>query len=195
MTDWVSIANSSVAPKAPVTSELVTALRDNTVVSTWEFYDTVYDYTLDGSVSVITSPNFEDGWEYGFRHLNLVQNSGSSNYFVVGQYDEANNESARRNTGSAWASGTLVGGNSLMTVAFPRVPGTSLGSCGGTESDNNINWFTALNPTWSSNETDRVIRNFSWWWSTGANNYQQDGGSFAGGSILMYRRKENISDA
>ena len=64
MTDWVGITNSAIAPKAPVTSELMTALRDNTVVTMWETVATIYDSAVDGNVDTIESPTLEDGWDY-----------------------------------------------------------------------------------------------------------------------------------
>lgn len=72
MTDWVDIANSAIAPKAPVTSELMTALRDNTVVTMWEDVVTFYDYSIDGAVLSATTPDFEDGWDYGITFEGLT---------------------------------------------------------------------------------------------------------------------------
>jgi hypothetical protein len=202
MTDWVSIANSAVAPKAPVTSELVTALRDNTVVSTWEFYDTVYDYTLDGGVGVITTPNFEDGWEYGFRLLDLKQSSGDR-IFVVGAYDETNNEwSGQTLHQFSRPAETKFGGNSFLPIVLPRVPAVQFNAPDvQDENDEGIsNWdqaFRALKFPSGVSTKDKVIRNLRWYWwnGTGSVNSTATTVNFTGGTILMYRRKENISDA
>jgi hypothetical protein len=201
MTDWVSIANSAVAPKAPVTSELVTALRDNTVVSTWEFYDTVYDYTLDGAVGVITTPNFEDGWEYGFRLLDLKQSTGDR-HFVVGAYDETNNEWSGKNLYVLKdPAETKFGGNSFVQIALPRVPAGSFYTSDVIDpNDRTVSWAGALGYTnfaSGASTKDKVIRNLRWYWWDGTGSVASTATTvnFTGGTILMYRRKENISDA
>ena len=71
MTDWVDIANSAVAPKAPVTSELMNALRDNTITTMWEDVSVIYDFAVDGAVNSVTTPLLEDGWDYGLVFSDL----------------------------------------------------------------------------------------------------------------------------
>lgn len=83
MTDWVDIANSAVAPKAPVTSELMNALRDNTITTMWETVATVYDSAIDGTVASVTTPTFEDGWDYGITFNNILCAAGGTASFQV----------------------------------------------------------------------------------------------------------------
>lgn len=86
MTDWTTIADAQVDPKAPVTSELMTALRDNPlaiaagatgappIFSGWYPYDTVthgdgndgvfYDYSVDGAVSSVEVSGLDPRGEY-----------------------------------------------------------------------------------------------------------------------------------
>lgn len=195
MTDWVNIANSAVAPKAPVTSELVTALRDNTVVSTWEFYETVYDAALDGSVSLITTPNFEDGWEYGFRAESLGHSSGGSYAAGIDAYDETNN---------AWFpfTSTLYGISSsdafsllpMSAPMLPRIPQTRLRTYEAQvfRRDSDGSGSVGFENIISNGALDRVWRNFRFSLTNGTTYGVVP---ITKGKVLMYRRKENISDA
>jgi hypothetical protein len=86
MTTWTSISNAAVAVGGIPSSSTVTALRDNPsaiaeaasgapiVVSGWHPIDKVtigdgktgliYDWAINGTVANVTTPDFEDGWEY-----------------------------------------------------------------------------------------------------------------------------------
>lgn len=208
MTDWVNIANSAVAPKAPVTSELVTALRDNTVVSTWEFYETVYDATLDGAVSVITTSNFEDGWEYAIRIVDWSHNSGNYLYPCLGVYDEANNEWVDNFFGTDGTAASSWGGNQFMIINLPRVPAASIHGTAQTSSNpattgpalgafsKTISWAPQ---TWwtgaSTNENNRVLRNLRFFWTNTTTAPHTPIAQSDAGVIKLYRRKENVSDA
>lgn len=86
MTTWTSISNAAVAVGGIPSSNTVTALRDNVAAAQegaagapvsvygWEPVDKVsvgdgkrgvfYDFSIDGSSSAITTPNFVDGYEY-----------------------------------------------------------------------------------------------------------------------------------
>lgn len=106
MTDWTTITDSQVDPKAPVTSELMTALRDNPaalaeratgapyVESVWYPYNSdvvggsdgiIYDFDVDGGVNTVESPDFEAGYDYrfiisGWRHNSSGSGLGNSLY-------------------------------------------------------------------------------------------------------------------
>ena len=83
---WTNIPNADVAIGAPLSTALMTALRDNTEAiaeqpsgaiynqAMWHPYNGVeigdgndgvyYDNAVDGNVSSVDSPEFEDGYEY-----------------------------------------------------------------------------------------------------------------------------------
>ena len=68
--DWTDISNSNIDQDSPATETLFQAIRDNINASQWNYYDdstgVIYDFAVDGAVSVITTPDFEDGYDYGF---------------------------------------------------------------------------------------------------------------------------------
>lgn len=86
MTSYIAITNSEVQPEAPITSELMTKLRDNPIAISegatgappikagWYPFDMatvgdgadglLWDHAATGTVSAVTSPTFEAGWEY-----------------------------------------------------------------------------------------------------------------------------------
>lgn len=88
MTTWTDISNAAVAVGGIPSSTTVTALRDNPlalaesasgapiVASSWHPYNKVsvgdgkdgvfYDFSLTGAQTTITSPDFDDGYEYRF---------------------------------------------------------------------------------------------------------------------------------
>lgn len=94
MTAFTDITNSQIDADSPVTQPLMTALRDNTpataegssgapVVATgWHPYDMVsvgdgndgliYDHSVDGATTTVTSPTLEDGYEYMIRLDGIV---------------------------------------------------------------------------------------------------------------------------
>jgi len=105
MATWTDTTTMDTAPDAPVTSELMTALRDNPVAlagavsnvpyikTIWHPYNgedpsdgftgVIWDQSVDGNVSSIVSPTFENGWEYAFLFEGIGTNyvGGSSLQF------------------------------------------------------------------------------------------------------------------
>ena len=86
MADWLNITDTQVDPDAPLTSQLAYGWRDNVIAaregavnspyeaSGWHPYDGVtigdgvtgiiYDFAVHGAVTSVTTPDFEDGYEY-----------------------------------------------------------------------------------------------------------------------------------
>lgn len=86
MADWLNITDTQVDPDAPLTSQLAYGWRDNPiaiaegaagapyVAAGWHPYDGVtigdgatgiiYDFAVHGAVASVTTPDFEDGYEY-----------------------------------------------------------------------------------------------------------------------------------
>ena len=86
MTTYTTIPDTDIDQDSPVTQPLMTALRDNpiaiaegasdapVVAAGWHPYDMIsvgdgndgliYDYAVDGGVTIIETPAFEDGYDY-----------------------------------------------------------------------------------------------------------------------------------
>lgn len=95
MTSYITITEEETDPGAPGTSELWKKWRDNPIAiaersigaplinSGWYPYDMVnigdgadgiiYDYSVDGSVSNVTSPTLDVGWDYALVISDLGQ--------------------------------------------------------------------------------------------------------------------------
>lgn len=88
MTTYTTIPNGDIDQDSPVTQPLLTALRDNPIATAegasgspvifagWHPYNltevgstetgVIYDFSIDGTVASVESPNFADGFEYAF---------------------------------------------------------------------------------------------------------------------------------
>jgi len=100
MATWTNISNAAVAVGGIPSSTTVTALRDNpsalaesasgapVVFAGWHPYDKVsvgdgktgviYDFTVNGGVTSVTSPDFVDGYEYRFFGLIHALNTSAT---------------------------------------------------------------------------------------------------------------------
>ena len=105
MTTWTTISNASVAVGAIPSSTLITALRDNpsaaqesaagapVSVYGWVPVDKVtvgdgkrgviYDFSVDGSVTTITTANFVDGYEYRMVVSDLTPSASAQVQFEI----------------------------------------------------------------------------------------------------------------
>jgi len=142
MTTYTTIPNSDIDADSPVTTTLMQAYRDNVaataegstdspVLSTgWHPYDMVtvgdgndgaiYEFSVDGTVATITTPDFEDGYEYMLRFVNI----GGSNPGAP------MNCNLYRETDAAYTNLTITSGidatsgyDGLLRIYFPRVRG------------------------------------------------------------------------
>jgi len=99
MTSYITITDTETDPSAPLTAELAKKWRDNPIAiaegstgapyaqSGWHPYDGVtigdgadgvfYDFTVDGAVSSVETPNFVDGYEYQIYYNGLTVSSGA----------------------------------------------------------------------------------------------------------------------
>lgn len=96
MTSFIGVTESQSDPFAPLTSELVKQLRDNPIAqmegatgspeihTNWVPYNVVsggtgviWDYSVDGAVGVVETPNFESRFEYKLFAENLTINDAS----------------------------------------------------------------------------------------------------------------------
>jgi len=105
MTTWTSISNAAVAVGGIPSSTTMTALRDNVAAAQesaagapvsvygWEPIDKVsvgdgkrgliYDYSIDGSVTTITTANFVDGYEYRMVVSDLAPSGSAQVQFEI----------------------------------------------------------------------------------------------------------------
>ncbi len=140
MTTYTAIPNGDIDQDSPVTQPLMTLLRDNPIAisegstgapyaqAAWHPYNGVtigdgnnggfYDQTTDGAVSSITTPDFEDGYEYLVR-LQQISVSFSGATLAVDLYKETDGAYQNVSTSTAItnAAETLDG---IFRIGFPR---------------------------------------------------------------------------
>lgn len=124
MASFTDIPTASLAVGKPVTSSLVTSLRDNTLAAVWHPYNKttigdantglVYDFSVSGTVSTIVTPDFVDGYEYMLVFDGISHNSGTTpTYLQMELY---------RETSAAYTSAkTLEAGNASPAVISGQV--------------------------------------------------------------------------
>jgi hypothetical protein len=142
MTTYTTIPNSDIDADSPVTTTLMQAYRDNVaataegstdapVLSTgWHPYDMVtvgdgndgaiYEFSVDGAVATITTPDFEDGYEYMLRFVNLGV-SAPLPTMNCNLYRET--DAAYTNLTVSTGMAAALGFDGLLQIYFPRVPG------------------------------------------------------------------------
>jgi hypothetical protein len=209
VTTWLEIANGDVDQDSPVTQPLMTGLRDNVraaaegstgapVLSAgWHPYDKadtdssavgdVYDFSTDGALATVTSPTFENGYEYAFIFDGVSSNNASATTLNIALYRDT---SAAYSTALPIMSG-LTGASELvfgtLQVQLPRVArwmhstkwiaeGHSI-----TGSSLSVTSGTDANITTGAKQTVSLAR------------FSFNFGSFDGGTIRMIRRREYIS--
>lgn len=108
MTTYTAIPTASLAVDKPGTSPLVLALRDNPAAiaegdpsapvnrSGWHPYDkvtngdafvgTIYSFAVDGTVATLTTPDFEDGYEYQIQFENVGTSFGATDDLQINVY-------------------------------------------------------------------------------------------------------------
>lgn len=111
MTTYSTISNPAVAVGGIPSSATVTALRDNPIAiaesasgapilsAGWHPYDKVsvgdgttgllYDHTVNGAQATITTPDFEDGWEYKIVARALGHTNGTARTLTIQVYDSS----------------------------------------------------------------------------------------------------------
>ena len=133
MTTYTSISNALVAVGAKPFATTVQALRDNplaiaeatsgapVVAAGWHPYNKVtagdantgliYSFAVNGAQATVTSPDFEDGYEYAFLLNHISASSGTTNTMRINMY---------RQTTAAYAgvqaiSAATIGGSVTST--------------------------------------------------------------------------------
>jgi hypothetical protein len=137
MTTYTTIPNSDIDADSPVTTTLMQAYRDNVaataegstdapVLSTgWHPYNMVTvgdgnDFSVDGAVATITTPDFDDGYEYMLRFVN-VGVSATLPTMNCNLYRET--DAAYTNLTVSSGLNAALGYDGLLQIYFPRVIG------------------------------------------------------------------------
>jgi hypothetical protein len=199
MTTYSTISNAAVAVGAIPSSTTVTALRDNPIAiaeaaagapvifAGWHPVTKVtvgdgvigkyYDFSVDGAVASITSPDFEDGYEYRIIIDGASHGSGASRAFSVGLYEETD---AAYET--VYTSATIASSQTVfldMEILMPRLSkATHIVRVNGRVSG------VTINDTWLTSGTNKILNvKFNW-----------DGGiTFDAGKVYLFRRREFAS--
>lgn len=202
MTTYTAISNASVAVGAIPSSATVTALRDNpsaiaesasgapVVAAGWHPVTKVtvgdgeagllYDFATSGAQATVTTPDFEDGYEYRIICSDIKNNSAGSPRFQVNAYFQTDAVYRRVYF--------TIGGNSSARFGvdfeflIPRVSKQThfFRAVGFTNS-------TMLNETYIENIYDATVQKLL----RAQMSFETD--SIAGGKIWLMRRREYIS--
>lgn len=138
MTTWTTIANSAVAVGGIPSSATVTALRDNpsaiaetssgapVVFAGWHPVDKIsvgdgkrgvlYDFSIDGTVASVVTPDFVDGYEYRIVVSDLSHNNSFDSSFLIELYKETSASYADAiNTGTLSNTASVSVDSEIMT--------------------------------------------------------------------------------
>lgn len=91
---WTDIPNGDIDQDSPATETLFTAIRDNIIAQSWSYYDdgdgVIYNHAVDGNVTTIVSPDFDDGYEYLFvaDELDGTSDTVFPNLNIEAYYDQ-----------------------------------------------------------------------------------------------------------
>ena len=143
MTSWTSISNAAVAVGGIPSSATVTALRDNpsalaegvsgapVMVSGWHPVDKVtigdgktgliYDFAVNGTQANVTSPNFEDGYEYRIFGVNISHNDANPRSLIVELFKQTSASWVSIGTFPSVSSGTEIYFD--VEIIMPRIAG------------------------------------------------------------------------
>lgn len=198
MTTWTTISNAAVAVGAIPSSATVTALRDNpsaiaesasgapVVAAGWHPVDKVtigdgkagliYDFAVNGTASVITTPNFADGWEYRLLGFDMESSIGDDRLNFDGQFETDGFERIRYST-----NGVGVFAFDLEIVT-PRISKRTHFMNGYVARNGDVN-IANVDALSFQNPAQKLI-NARLYFSTG---------NFSAGKVYFFRRREYAS--
>lgn len=206
MTTYSAISNASVAVGGIPSSATVTALRDNpiaiaesssgapVVAAGWHPVSKVtvgdgqagllYDFAVSGAQATVTTPDFEDGYEYRIVCADIQHNAGASVRFQVNAYYQT--DAAYQRVWYTVAGGSTARFGVDMEFLVPRV--TKRG-----------HFFRAIGFLRSGTTT--TVIGEAYLENTYVTTAQKilraqmsfESGSIAGGQIWLMRRREYIS--
>lgn len=140
MTSYITITDAETDPSAPITSELAKKWRDNPLAiaegdstapvnqTAWHPYNKVtvndantgiiYNFPTDGAVATVTSPDFQDGYEYAFMFADLASSAASATLRI----DWYRETSAAYSGVTSVSGATLFSSTTLPLNAFFALP-------------------------------------------------------------------------
>lgn len=211
MTSYTAITEAETNPEAPLTSVLAKRFRDNPIAISegatsspitragWHPYNritvgdsntgVIYSFPTNGTLATVTSPDFEDGYEYAFFIDQLKPAGGAGSPININLY---------RETSAAYSGAFSVGvsvGTTNPLVAWIELPLIRQAEAGHFIPARSLEYRYANNTspaTFSSTinavthaTPQKILRaQFSF----GGNSIT--GGSASTGTITMYRRKD-----
>ena len=203
MTTWTTIVNAAVAVGGIPASTTVTALRDNpsaiaesangapVVFAGWHPVDKVsigdgktgliYDFSVSGAVPNVTTPNFEDGYEYRILADDMSHNAATGETLQIQAYMQTGAAYALVKATSSGNSGDRFGIHAEFYL--PRVVSKShfilvMGNVGGTF-NGQINTEAGTYTATAQKILNARIRFSS--------------GNIDGGKVYLFRRREYAS--
>lgn len=199
MATYRTIAASEIDADSPVTATLMAALEENpaaiaegatdapVVASAWHPYDAVtvgdgadgliWDQSVDGSLATITTPDFEDGYEYAL-FIEGVTTSATSGTFSFDLYKEVDAAYQFVQTAIPWGGTAHYG---LVRIMFPRIAKQYHGVVW--ESGLRTVFPTGTYGEMADNTVQKILRA----------RFDVSSGTINGGKIYMHRRREYIS--
>jgi hypothetical protein len=111
MTSYTAITNGEIDQDSPITQPLMTAMRDNPLsmfetdssaplaAFAWQIEDgaggtdPIYDHSVDGTVTSITTPDFADGWEYMLVGVDISMGSSGASSVNLDFHDSTTGSS------------------------------------------------------------------------------------------------------
>lgn len=126
--DYRTIANTETNPISPIVAALMKALEQNPraiaagspsapavragwhphgILNVGEGQGVLYDFSVDGGVNSVTSPDFLDGFDYRLIALGLSHNGASAEM----------NLQVQRQDNSAWVQLALIAASSSVTLS------------------------------------------------------------------------------
>jgi hypothetical protein len=202
MTTWTTISNAAVAVGGIPSSTTVTALRDNpsaiaesasgapVVFAGWHPYDKVsvgdgktgliYDRAVDGVISQVVTPDFEDGFEYRLICVDMSHNSASNRAFELWLYQSPVGAYAKATDFGDNNSGANYSLDAIINI--PRVSAKA----------HNVLYAANVNDS-ASGQSAAVVRDVSTAQKILRARVKFNFDSIDAGQVYLHRRREYIS--
>lgn len=207
MTTWTNITNAAVAVGGIPSSATVTALRDNpsavaesstgapVVFAGWHPADKVtvgdgktgliYDFAVNGTVSTVVTPDFEDGYEYRLVAVDLTSNSASNVRLTLDGFYATDGYNRMRLSSEGLGTSFIFGFD--ITIETPRLAKTCHFANGWTHRGSNL--LLELSDAAAYVGTAQKLLRARVRFTVGSST----SGSIVGGKIFMFRRREYAS--
>jgi hypothetical protein len=213
MTSYTAITEAETNPEAPLTSVLAKRFRDNPIAisegatsspitrAAWHPYNKItvgdantgiiYSFPTNGALATVTSPDFEDGYEYAFLIDQIKPSGGAGSTLGLNLYRETSAAYAGvfTSTISVGTTNPLLAWIELPLVREARAIHFISSQSGEYRYNNNVGLAT-VGTIFNGVAHATVQKILRVQFSFGGNNIT--GGSASTGTITMFRRKEFI---